>query len=351
MKTNDLVSVESIINSLKSTKHDLNNLLNNVLTATDLLRDKYSEDSSLEELTAQIQNNTILASKIISQIIPQSDIAIDSFTKLSLNDLILDTIKLVDRNSVKIETFLPEQETFILGDYTNLQRVLLNLIENAKEAKKEKLKIQIKLETSLIVDNQDFILLTIKDNGKGIQCKNLNQIFNDGFTTKENVSKQRGLGLSIVNEIIKNHNGIIDLDTKINRGTTFKIFFPTKKFTNNSSFDNKIIVLAEDDEFQREVMSDLLKSMKINVYTASNGIEALDLYYSIKPDLLLIDDKMPGMTGRECVNKIREKDKLAQIVLVTGSSQSENCLNNNSMRVLNKPYNFDEVKILLNEML
>jgi CheY-like chemotaxis protein len=351
METNDLVSVESLINSLKSAKHDLNNLLNNVLTATDLLRDKFSDDSSLEELTAQIQNNTILASKIISQIVPQSDIAVNSFTKLNLNDLILDTIKLVDRNSVKIETSLPEHETFILGDYTNLQRVLLNLIENAKDAKKEELKIQIKLETSIIFDNKNFILLTIKDNGKGIQNKNLNKIFNDGFTTKESGSKGRGLGLSIVNEIMANHNAIIDVSSKINGGTAFKIFFPTKKFTNNSSFDNKIIVLAEDDDFQREVMSDLLKSMKINVYTASNGIEALDLYYSIKPDLLLIDDKMPGMTGRECVNKIREKDKLAQIVLVTGSSQSENCLKNNSMRVLNKPYNFDEVKIILNEML
>lgn len=351
MDPSDLISVETLIKDLKSAKHDLNNLLNNILNATDLLKDKFSDNSSLDELTNQIQHNTILASKIISQIVPQNDLTDNSLSKLNLNELIEDTINFVGSNSILFETFLPEQDILISGNYLNLQRVLLNLILNAKEAKEENLKITINLETSIIVNNKNYILLTVKDNGYGISKNIIDKIFNSGFTTKGN-NTQRGIGLSFVKEIVNKHNGHIEVDSKLNAGTAFKIFFPFYNFINNNSyFENKTIIVAEDDNFQREIMSDLLKSMKINVFTASNGTEALDLFYSTKPDLLLIDDKMPGLTGLECVNKIREKDKLSQIVLVTGSNQEQNYSKVNSIRILKKPYNFDEVKLLLNELL
>ncbi|MCW8850920.1 MAG: ATP-binding protein, partial [Melioribacteraceae bacterium] len=330
---------------------DLNNLLNNVLNATDLLKDKFSENSSFEELTNQIQHNTILASKIISQIIPQNEISDNSFSKLNLNELINNTIKLVGSNPIKFKTTLPDQEILISGNYSNLQRVLLNLILNAKDSKEKNLKININLENSVIVNNKNFILLSITDNGKGIPKNIINKIFNSGFSTKGD-STQRGLGLYYVKDIVIKHNGFIEVDSKLEVGTTFKIFFPDYNVIDiNSNFENKTIIVAEDDNFQREIMSDLLKSMKINVFTASNGIEALDLFYSTKPDLLLIDDKMPGLTGLECVSKIREKDKSSQIVLVTGSSQENNYSNVNSIRVLKKPYNFNEVKLLLKELL
>ena len=127
---------------------------------------------------------------------------------------------------------------------------------------------------------------------------------------------------------------------------------PVHKYINSSSiYDNKIVVVAEDDNFQREIMSDLLKSMRINVFTASDGIEALELFYSTKPDLLLIDDKMPGMSGLECIKKIRTENKAAKIVLVTGATEGKTYPEDDSLSVLNKPYNFDQIKVLLNELL
>ena len=88
---------------------------------------------------------------------------------------------------------------------------------------------------------------------------------------------------------------------------------------------------------------------KLNVFTASNGVEALDLYMSTKPDLLFIDESMPGMTGLECTKKIREFDTTSQIVLVTGS---DNEITAGSVtKVLRKPYNFEMIKSTLRDLL
>ena len=351
MEPTDLISVETLLKNLKSAKHDLNNLHNNVLNATELLKDNYSENSDIGKLTCQIQKNTILASKIISQLTPRENISDHSLTKLNLNILIEDTIKLVDSNYVSIEGAIPKHDIFILGNYTDLQRVLLNLIENAKDSKKEDIKITLKVDSSIIIDDNEFIKLSVNDNGYGIAEEDIVKIFSDGFTTKGS-NEQRGTGLSIVKDIVSNHSGSIEVSSTIEIGTTFNIFFPVRKFNKLSPiYNNKIIVLAEDDSFQREVMSDLLKSMKINVFTASDGIEALDLFYSTKPDLLLIDDKMPRMSGLECIKNIRTENKSAKIVLVTGSSKVKNNSKDSSLRVLNKPYNFDQIKLLLNELL
>ena len=351
MEPTDLISVESLLKILKSSRHDLNNLLNNVLNATDLLTDKISEKGEISELTSQIQKNTILASKIISQLIPHEQNNNPSFTKLNLNLLIKDTIKLVDSNYVNLELAIPKQDIFILGNYTDLQRVLLNLIVNAKDSKKENLNIIIKLETSIIIDDNEFVKLSIVDNGHGIAEGNIGKIFFDGFTTKRS-NVQRGMGLAIAKDIVNNHNGSIEVRSKIEKGTTFTIYLPVHKYINSSSiYDNKIVVVAEDDNFQREIMSDLLKSMRINVFTASDGIEALELFYSTKPDLLLIDDKMPGMSGLECIKKIRTENKAAKIVLVTGATEGKTYPEDDSLSVLNKPYNFDQIKVLLNELL
>ena len=79
------------------------------------------------------------------------------------------------------------------------------------------------------------------------------------------------------------HNGLIEVKSGKNSGTTFELLFPAYILKNNDkNIENKKVIIAEDDEFQREVLKDLLKSLKLNVFTASNGIEALELYISTK---------------------------------------------------------------------
>lgn len=344
-------SVQEFLDNFKSSRHDLNNLLNNVLNAVDLLKEKTHGDVSIEYLIKQIESNTLLASNILSEVLTDNITLSDKKSLLDLKVLVETTTKFIKNDYVKIELNIPYGDYFILGNYTEIQRVFLNLISNAKEAKKDNLKIKIKLEHVCNSDVEDFVLLSITDNGVGITEENKNQLFVKGYSTKGS-STNRGLGLAIVKEIVENHSGHIQVMSEVNRGSTFRIYLPLyDKKINGKIFENKNVIIAEDDDFQREVLSDLLKSMKINVFTASNGVEALDLYYSKSPDLLFIDDKMPGMSGLECITKIRATNLESEIVLVTGSRNEDIDFNGNSVRVLNKPYSFEEVKLLLTELL
>ena len=351
MDIHDPNSLQAFLDNFNSSKHDLNNLLNNVLNAVDLLKEKTQDNISIEYLTKQIESNTLLASKILTEVLSDSITLSDKKSLLDLKVLVETTIKFVKNDNVKIELNIPNDEYFIFGNYTEIQRVLLNLISNAKDANKNNLKIEIKLEHVCNSDVENFVLMSIIDNGVGISEENKNKLFEKGFSTK-GISTNRGLGLAIVKEIVENHSGNIQVLSEESKGSIFRISLPLldKKII-EKNFENKNVIIAEDDDFQREVLSDLLKSMKINVFTASNGVEALDLYYSKSPDLLFIDNKMPGMSGLECITKIRATNLESEIVLVTGSRNEDIDLKGNLVRVLNKPYSFDEVKLLLTELL
>ncbi len=351
MDTNYQNDNQSFLKSFHSAKHDFNNLLHNVLNAIDLLKEKVPENSSTTSLIKQIENNTILASKLLDQVV-QDQISVPiKKTALNLENLIVETLKLVTNEDVKISLNVAAGEYFVLGNSIEIQRVILNLITNAIEAKKDNLRIDIKLEKKINSAKEKSIVLSIKDNGNGISDKNAINIFKSGFSTKVN-SSNKGLGLSIVKNIIEIHSGYIELSSKIDKGTNFIIYLPSHKFSlNRTLLENRKVLIAEDDDFQREVLSDLLTSMRINVFSASNGIEALDLFFSQKPDLLFIDDQMPGMSGLECINKIREDNLETEIVLVTGSTDRNTLFKGKQFKVLNKPYSFDEIKQLLAELL
>ena len=100
-----------------------------------------------------------------------------------------------------------------------------------------------------------------------------------------------------------------------------------------------------------EVLKDLLQSMKINVFTASTGTEALDLFVSTNPDLLFIDETMPGMSGLQCSERIKQLDQDSQIVLVTGADIDEEHLRGTVSKILKKPYSFNSIKSTLSELL
>lgn len=351
METNDQNDEQSLLENFHSAKHDFNNLLHNVLNAIDLLKEKAPENSSTKSLIKQIENNTILASRLLDQVVPDKVSVPIKKTALNLENLIVETLKLVTNEAVKISLNIAAGEYFVLGNSIEIQRVILNLISNAIEAQKDNLRIDIKLEKIINSANENFIVLNIKDNGNGISDRNTLNIFRRGFSTKF-IRANKGLGLSIVKNIIERHSGYIELSSEIDKGTNFKIYLPSFNLQLDSTIlESKKVLIAEDDDFQREVLSDLLTSMKINVFSASNGIEALDLFFLQKPDLLFIDDKMPGMSGIECINKIREDNLETGIVLVTGSTDKNTLINGKQFKVLNKPYSFDEIKQLLSELL
>ncbi len=164
----------------------------------------------------------------------------------------------------------------------------------------------------------------------------------------------RGVGLDN-NGIIEKHDGFIKVESKKNKGTTFKIFIPTLiKDNEKLSFQKQTVIIAEDDSFQREVLKDLVSSMNLKVLTALNGIDVLNYYNREKIDLIIVDKNMPEMDGLECINEIRRTDSNIPIILSTGSSYDElkdEIKKNKISHILKKPYSFETIQNLLLQLL
>jgi CheY-like chemotaxis protein len=220
------------------------------------------------------------------------------------------------------------QEFKVYGNKGRLEQVILNLFSNAKDASEGKSERII--ETSLI-QKGDFVEWTIRDNGKGIPEHIQNRIFDPFFTTKD-VNKGTGIGLSLANSIIKEHEGNISFETIPDQGTIFKIKLPLVlnkietprdlqqlKIENHNLFHLKALV-AEDEEDIRMILELMLSRVGITVTLVKNGQEALREFQNAHYDLLLTDIKMPIMNGKALVEAVRSDLKIKQpkIFLMTG---------------------------------
>jgi len=158
------------------------------------------------------------------------------YSKLGINKVIVNALSMINRqyqqHQIRFEMHLASEECFIFGNQYRLEQVILNLLSNAKYAvenqtdnrNNERQKL-IKMSTA---HKEDQVIITIEDNGIGIDKKHLNNIFDPFFTTKEN-DQGTGLGLSISYGIVKEMNGDIKVDTEINKYTKMIISFPKYK--------------------------------------------------------------------------------------------------------------------------
>jgi len=158
--------------------------------------------------------------KIVEDLRNFSGIGGHNFQMLNWNENLKSTVKFLKKgidNSVKI-TISANETFFIEGNRAELNQALLNLLNNAIGASADHIQIRNSREG-------DFLICEIEDNGKGISKEDLSKIYDPFYTTKE-VGKGMGLGLSIVYSTINHHNGRVEVSSRINKGTTFKIFLP-----------------------------------------------------------------------------------------------------------------------------
>ncbi len=353
------------LKQLRIIAHDLNNILTNISSGVQLARNNIDDKLQVSNLLQHIENNTEKAAEIVNDILTKDEQPEIKKNKINLETIIDETIISV-KDSLSKETEIDfKANAFndnIFANHTDIYRVILNLIINANDAIEGKGKISIELSNwkdslKKPIDRRyiEYVLVSVKDNGKGIERENLSKIFTEGFSTKQNSTKKRGLGLAIIKEIIEKHDGFIKVESKKNKGTTFKIFIPTLTKENEKlSFQKQTIIIAEDDSFQREVLKDLVASMNLKVLTALNGIDVLNYYNREKIDLIIVDKNMPEMDGLECINEIRRTDSNIPIILSTGSSYDElkdEIKKNRISHILKKPYSFETIQNLLLELL
>ncbi|MBF0472555.1 MAG: HAMP domain-containing histidine kinase [Nitrospirae bacterium] len=208
--------------------HELNNPLNNILITSNTLTDEFDEYSreEIKEMITDIVNDSERARKIVRDLLDFSRESSSNMKSIKVSDFINETMHIVNNElslknivtDLKIENNLPS----IYGDDQKLKQVFINLILNAKDALSEKGHIIISASLS---NESNTVIFKVTDNGTGIPKHILDHIFDPFFTTK-NLSSGTGLGLSVCQGIIANHNGSMNVDSELDVGTTFTVTLP-----------------------------------------------------------------------------------------------------------------------------
>lgn len=320
--------------------HDFNNALLPIILYCEILLNEESMDASATELLRIIRNQSQHAASLTQQIMDFSKQTPAQMQPLDLVFCLKEFKKLLERTfpeNIHQEFDYGSGSFHIQGDTHKIQQALLNMAINARDAMPSGGELRFRLSGFHIepadpppylgMPPGDWIRLDVTDTGEGIPAENLPRIFNPFFTTKD---KQGGHGLGLVQvySIVKQHQGYIDVVSRFKKGTTFTIYLPTllevpkaeveTEISIPISGNNEAILVVEDDDATRRAICDALKHMKYQVWEASSGNQAIDIYERESMDLVICDMIMPKMGGEELFEELHKRDPALKMIILTG---------------------------------
>ena len=358
--------LESIGQLAAGVAHDFNNILTVITGHTDRLLDRCQGDATMADPLSQVAAASKRAAGLTKQLLMFSRKQRMQAKVIDLNGVIANMTKMLQRllgDDIHLESDISTSLPCIEADNGMIEQVIMNLSVNARDAmpKGGQLVIttsSVEIAPAYVQQHPEartgrFVSLKVTDTGSGMTKDTLNRIFEPFFTTKE-VGKGTGLGLATVYGIVKQHQGWVDVESEVGKGTTFHVFIPATDKASETSFvkaapkpapkgGHETILLVEDEPVLRELACMILKDYKYEVIEAGNGVEALKIFEQLggKVDLLLTDMVMPeGMTGRELAEQLRARKPGLKIIYTSGYSADVmgGEVNLGNVRFLQKPY-------------
>ena len=349
--------------------HELNNPLAAVMGFSELLKGADVNEKQRRHLDL-IFKSSQRCQKIVQSLLSFARRHQPERKPVAVSKLIEDVLEIVAyqlrTSNVEVVTRLATDLPLVLADGHQVQQVMLNLINNARQAIEAH---QAGGRITIITEgNGSFIRIHIQDNGPGISPENIKRIFDPFFTTKE-VGKGTGLGLSLCYGLIKEHGGDITVTSEPGHGATFTIALPategTRAADSTPPTDNAInpkegigkkILLVDDEEMLLEMVRDDLLRFGYTVVTASNGEAALRELHAHQIDAICCDIKMPGLNGRQVYDWLRSArpEYSRRLIFMTGDVINESLqffLEQEKLTCLNKPFALRELRDAIKNIL
>jgi two-component system, cell cycle sensor histidine kinase and response regulator CckA len=322
--------------------HDFNNLLGVIIGYSDLLLTSRFDENLTRHHAEEIRKAGQRAASLTRQLLAFSRKQVLKPKVLDLNAAVSETCKMLLRvlgEDIQLTTRLAPALGQIKADPTQIEQVLMNLAINARDAMPQGGKLTIETSNTELdqtycqqkhieLQPGNYVLLTIRDSGIGMDKEIQARLFEPFFTTKEE-GKGTGLGLATVYGIIRQSGGCIWVNSEVGKGTTFKVYLPQwkgilKEFPLESHppvpLGSGTILLVEDEDALREISSKLLKSMGYKVIAAASGTDAIRIAgeFTQPIDLLMTDVVMPGMNGRELAEVLAASHPQMKVLYVSG---------------------------------
>lgn len=354
--------------------HDFNNILTGILGNISLAKINIDPEHESYGRLTEAEKATYQAKNLTQQLLTFSSGGSPILKTTLINDLLIESVNFILSGSkVRAEFYISDDLNPVNIDKGQINQVINNVILNAGQAMPNGgiIKVyaeNVSLKEGLISNLKpgNYVKISIQDNGIGIPKEHLPKIFDPYFTTKQ---KGSGLGLTISYAIIKKHNGHIEVESELGKGTTFHIYLPVsteqapiekEEEEQDIIYGEGNILIMDDEKLIRELVQFLLIKIGYKTEVASHGEEAIELYKrSIetgKPfDAVIMDLTIPGgMGGEETIKKLLEIDPKVKAIVSSGYSNDPimaDYAKYGFSGVIAKPYKIKELSKVLHDII
>jgi PAS domain S-box-containing protein len=355
--------------------HDFNNLLTAILGNISLAKTFAETGGKIYERLSESEKATMRAKDLTQQLLTFAKGGAPITKTVDLSNIIVESAEFVLRGSnMKCEFSIAENLLPVEADTGQLNQVIHNLVINAYQSMPEGGLCRIEAKNLLIQDADliqlpagQYIKISVYDEGVGVSPEHLNKVFDPFFTTKATGS---GLGLSTAYSIIKKHKGLLTVASEIGKGSAFHIFLPaSNKIIPSAAEDEALpelfkgegrVLLMDDEDFVRQIATELLQHLGYTVVTATEGKEALELYKegleNGKPFAVVIMDlTIPGgMGGKQAIQELKKLDPDAKTIVSSGYANDMILANFKEYGfdgMVPKPYKIEELSKTLHQVI
>ncbi|MEN8140456.1 MAG: response regulator [Thermodesulfobacteriota bacterium] len=345
--------------------HDFNNLLMGIQGHVSLLLGKSDNQPPVLSHLLNIEQLVESGGRLTKQLLGyarkgQYDVRVHNLCDIITN--ICETFGRTHKN-IDIANHFPVPCLAVKADQGQLEQILFNLLINASDAMPQGGSINIDTEIvpfAAIASKMhkgiqgDYIHLSFSDNGEGIPEEIQDHIFEPFFTTKPQ-SRGTGLGLASTYGIVAGYGGLIEIKSRLGRGTTFHVYLPASsekpasqgRFSDLASRPPGGRVLLVDDEYSiREICKELLTERGFTVTTAANGVEAISHYQEDEFDIVVLDMVMPEKGGSETFDELQRLDPEIKVILSSGYSlegEAADIVKRGCSAFIQKPFNMADL--------
>nr|WP_319396944.1 response regulator [uncultured Desulfobacter sp.] len=369
-------AVEALANGIA---HDVNNLLTAIKGHASLMLNNVNPTDPLYGHIIEILSSVDKGSDLANQLLGFAMADEVYLTRMDANRLVRSVVETLNLKGKRIilDVSLDAKSLIIKGDPEKIKQVVTAIVKNGLQAMPDGGKLSVRTEAAAILNGTAddfgvasgfFCKITISDTGIGMDSATLERIFKAFYSHNHNrFPEKKGLGLTFAKKIVKHHNGVIDVWSSLNVGSSFSIILPLAEHTINHLDDipsaqdelklgHECVLLVDDEERILNVGRTICKALGYTVFTADSGEKALKIYEEKKSDInvVVLDMIMPGMDGLEVFMALKKINSDIKVLLSTGYAIDENAqemLRQGCKGYILKPYSVVDFSHKLREIL
>ncbi len=337
--------MESIGTLAGGIAHDINNILSPIMMHAELAMDDLPPDNPLQDSMREIFSAGERARDLVKQIVTFSRQKIEKKVPLRFSRIVTESLNFLRSTvpaTINIQYDNRSCKDTVLADPTQLKQIIVNLCANAAHAmRKAGGSLEITLDNLKIPSIEagnvpnlkpgDYLKITVRDSGAGIPEKIIGRIFEPYYTTRK-FGEGTGLGLAITHGIVRNHDGDITVESKVDQGSTFTVYLPVNNAEVPDDDENiseiprgsEHILLVDDEPAVLKIVGRMLERYGYRVSSATSGTEALSIFHNDPDsfDIVVTDMTMPDVTGEILAKEIMAIKPGMSVILCTGFSDS-----------------------------